>query len=80
MFEHGGIYNSENETLTNAAWEDINIDAGSVALSDHYVAQKGLPRAQRFPWDDSKGLYYLNGFHALHCLVHYRTPLENRRD
>lgn len=29
----------------------------------------GLPEAQTFPWDDNKGLYLLNGYHNLHCLV-----------
>lgn len=69
MYDHGGIYNSKNDTLTNEAWDAINIDPGSIALSDDYVARTGLPRAQRFPWDSSKGLYYLNGYHGLHCLV-----------
>ena len=30
---------------------------------------KGLPDLQPFPCDASKGLYLLNGFHNLHCLV-----------
>jgi hypothetical protein len=29
----------------------------------------GLPKAQRFPYDESKGIYLLNGYHSLHCLV-----------
>lgn len=39
-----------------------------VALPDSYVAAHGLPLAQRYPWDSSKGLYSLNGYHNLHCL------------
>lgn len=53
----------------NHAWDEINIDAGTVALGDAYVETMGLPKAQRFPWDKSKGIYYINGFHNLHCLV-----------
>ena len=68
-YEHGGLYSSDNETLTNEAWDAINYDSGSVALSDHYAIEMKLPKAQRFPWDDTKGLYFMNGQHQLHCLV-----------
>lgn len=40
-----------------------------MALSDNWVAEKDLPKALRFPWDQSKGVYLLQGFHNLHCLV-----------
>lgn len=45
------------------------MDNGTVALEDGYVEEMGLPAAQRFPWDQDKGLYLLNGFHSMHCLV-----------
>ncbi|KAJ5928273.1 hypothetical protein N7466_007229 [Penicillium verhagenii] len=61
-------YASENETLRNELWYNINIDDGMVALSDEWAAQHGLRTAQRFPWDNSKGIYLLHGFHNLHCL------------
>ena len=49
----------------------MNEDLGLVALDDEYVAAKGLPLAQRYPWDTSKGMYLLQGYHNLHCLVRY---------
>ena len=55
--------------MTDQAWEDINIDAGNVALDKSYAEEMGLPKAQDFPWDRSKGIYYINGYHNLHCLV-----------
>ena len=58
-----------NVTLQDQLWMDIGIDPGIVALSDEYATEKGSPLAQRFPWDESKGLYLLNGYHHLHCLV-----------
>ncbi|KAF2661089.1 hypothetical protein K491DRAFT_754275 [Lophiostoma macrostomum CBS 122681] len=61
-------YSGHNITEVRQLWEDISIDAGMVALSDAYVADHGLPPAQRYPWDHSKGLYFLNGYHNLHCL------------
>lgn len=68
-FVYGGLYDGPNETLTNEAWDAINFDAGSIALDDAYVESLGLPIAQRFPWDDTKGLYFLNAYHGVHCLV-----------
>ena len=40
-----------------------------IALPDDYIAQKSLHVSQRFPWDKTKGVYLLNGHHALHCTV-----------
>ena len=68
-FNLNGPFVDENETLANLAWEDVKDDLGSIALDDHYASSLGLPRAQRFPWDQSKGLYFLNAYHDLHCLV-----------
>lgn len=62
-------YTNPNETLANKLWDDINIDVGMVALPEEFVAAHGLPIAQRFPWDRSKGIYLLNGHHNLHCIV-----------
>lgn len=70
-FVYNGLYDSPNDTLTNEAWDAINFDAGSIALTDDLVTSLGLPVAQRFPWDDKKGLYFLNAHHGVHCLVRY---------
>ena len=40
-----------------------------VALPADFATANGLPLAQRFPWDPSKGIYLLNGYHNLHCIV-----------
>lgn len=40
-----------------------------MALS-HLEAEKwGLPPAQDWPWDTDRGIYLVNGFHQMHCLV-----------
>ena len=67
--ERSTPYSSHNLTEVRSLWEDISIDNGMVALPDSFVQEKGLPEAQRFPWDEDKGLYFLNGYHNLHCLV-----------
>ena len=61
----------ENQDLADELWDSIDFNAGIVALSDDYAKEKGLPIAQRFPWDQTKGIYLLNGHHHLHCLVRF---------
>ena len=65
------IYDSKNRSIADEAWGSplLMPETGLVAISDDWVTSKGLPKAQRFPWDKSKGLYMLNGFHNIHCLV-----------
>ncbi|KAF2963530.1 hypothetical protein GQX73_g10050 [Xylaria multiplex] len=73
-------YASDNETLQDQLWYNINVDSAVVALSDDWVAQHELRKAQRFPWDQSKGIYILHGFHNLHCLkIVYISMSEYRR-
>lgn len=72
-------YSSENETLQDRLWHDIDIDPGVVALPDTWAAQHGLRTAQRFPWDQNKGIYILHGFHNLHCLKIVHIALSEHR-
>ena len=68
--DYDSVYNNNSDlNATDKAWDLLTIDAGAVALHDTFVAEKGLPVAQRFPWDERKGIYLLNGYHNLHCLV-----------
>ena len=55
--------------IPESDWEYPRLDDGIVALPDSWVASKGLPEAQRYPWDTSKGLYHLHGYHNLHCVA-----------
>ncbi|KAL4766805.1 hypothetical protein BDW60DRAFT_212590 [Aspergillus nidulans var. acristatus] len=61
-------YSSSNTTLADTLWHSINIDSSVIALSNSFAASHNLRTAQRFPWDTSKGIYILHGFHNLHCL------------
>ena len=63
------IFSPHNRTLSDAAWDSWVVDPGIVALPHDWVKAKMLPRAQKWPWDDDKGVYLLNGYHNLHCLV-----------
>lgn len=66
---HDTAYTSDNLSAVSALWEKLSGDPGVVALSTDYVSEKRLPHAYRFPWDEDKGVYLLQGFHNLHCLV-----------
>ncbi|KAI9712458.1 MAG: hypothetical protein M1820_001671 [Bogoriella megaspora] len=59
---------NDNETDRSIMWEKLEVSLGSVAIDLEWAKQKGLPEAQKFPWDHSKGIYLLNGHHSLHCL------------
>lgn len=60
-----------NLTEDDEIWTKLDIDSGVVLLDDTYSKQMNLPVAQRFPWDHTKGIYLLNVYHGLHCLVCY---------
>ena len=66
----------DNQTEADALWDKISVGVGTVALTNSYTRSKALPEAQTFPWDDDKGLYLLNGYHNLHCLVRCQKPLQ----
>jgi hypothetical protein len=66
---HHTDYWSANQTLADELWESIDTDPMVVALTDEYADSHDLPRSDRFPWDVSKGRYFVKVFHQLHCLV-----------
>ena len=70
------VHSSVDRTVADTAWSapDLDPDTGLVALEDVWARSHGLPDSQRFPWDDAKGLYILNGFYNLHCLVSSAGP------
>ncbi|KAL9623030.1 MAG: hypothetical protein Q9160_002749 [Pyrenula sp. 1 TL-2023] len=69
-FTRDTIYSSPNHTLQDQAWADDwdQIDLGVVAIPDSDARSMDLPETQKWPWDHSKGIYILNGFHDLHCI------------
>ncbi|RAK77476.1 uncharacterized protein BO72DRAFT_496141 [Aspergillus fijiensis CBS 313.89] len=60
---------SDNVSAVAHLWEDeLSGDPGVVALENDFVREKHLPEAMPFPWDPSKSVYLLQGYHNLHCL------------
>ena len=71
---HHTDYWSTNQTLADELWESIDTDPMVVALSDDFADAHDLPRSDRFPWDETKGRYFVKVFHQLHCLVKFLVP------
>jgi hypothetical protein len=69
MHYHHTDYWSENNTKSDELWEKIDTDPMVVALTDDFADTHDLPRSDRFPWDHTKGRYFIKVFHQLHCLV-----------
>lgn len=66
---HHTEYWGTNQTRADELWESIDTNPMVVALTDEFADAHHLPHSDRFPWDDSKGRYFVKVFHQLHCLV-----------
>jgi hypothetical protein len=54
---------------TDKMWENITPAHGIVALDHIWAAQKHLPASMNLPSDYDKGVYIIDAYHQLHCLV-----------
>jgi len=61
-------FSNVNQSISDAAWESFTTN-GFVAIPHGEAADAGLPVAEDFPDDSSKGVYVLGGFHEIHCVV-----------
>lgn len=50
-------------------WEHIDASLGMVSIPHDTAAQHGLPLTMDDPQDAAKGVYTIEGYHSLHCLV-----------
>lgn len=74
-------YSSDNMTLTDERWKALSADDGIVAVDQEWAAREGLPPSENvFPWDSSKRIYLLNGYHGIHCLAQLHLTLREYRD
>ncbi|MCJ1312465.1 hypothetical protein MMC25_006139 [Agyrium rufum] len=79
-FNPDALVHMTSEAHADAFWDNINLDAGIVALPHQFVEEQGLPEAFPFPWEPTRGVYLLNGYHSVHCLKRIRkTIVELRR-
>jgi hypothetical protein len=61
-------YSSSDLATANAAWKEYRIN-GFVALPKIWTVDRQWPAARDMPGDTDKGIYVVDGFHQLHCLV-----------
>lgn len=66
---HHTDYWGTNQTLADELWESIDTNPMVVALTDDFADTHDLPHSDRFPWDETKGRYFVKVFHQLHCLA-----------
>ncbi|KAF2204313.1 hypothetical protein GQ43DRAFT_438035 [Delitschia confertaspora ATCC 74209] len=71
-YYHHTDYWGMNQTRADELWEAIDTNPMVVALSDQWVDAHGLPKSDRWAWDEGKGRYFVKVFHQLHCLKFIR--------
>ncbi|KAF2188670.1 hypothetical protein K469DRAFT_565699, partial [Zopfia rhizophila CBS 207.26] len=64
-----------NQSFADEAWDTLETDPVAVALHDDFAKQVGLAGSTRFPWDTERSVYYLKGYHDLHCLKLIRKAI-----
>lgn len=57
-------------------WNNIRAAHGIVAVDHQWAAEKGLPLSDSLPSDGNKGVYTIDAYHSLHCLVRYQENQE----
>ena len=62
-------WSSENTTRADELWKDLAPHVGMVAIDNDNSRNMDLYSTEPSPWDSSKGVYMLEGYHSLHCLV-----------
>lgn len=63
-----------SDEVSNAAWDAIDTNPMAISVHDDFARQVGLGPSTRFPWDTERSVYYVKGFHDLHCLVCFQCP------
>ena len=69
-------YSSPDPAVVDAAWERYSIN-GFVTLPLSWGEERQWPAARPMPGNPSEGIYVVDGFHQLHCLVRCCPPTSN---
>lgn len=62
-------YSPQNHTESDELWESILPSHGFVAMDREWAEHRQWPESMYLPSDHSKGVYLLEAYHQLHCLV-----------
>lgn len=55
--------------MIDQAWDSIIPSHGIVAVDRQWAIEKQLPASMSLPSDPSKGVYIIDAYHQIHCLV-----------
>lgn len=69
QFHWKTLYSSDNETEAAEAWDAIDPAHGHIAIDHTWAADHGWLASMSVPGDEDKGLYLLESYHQMHCLV-----------
>ena len=61
--------NPEDGPAVDHAWDSIVPAHGIVAVDHRWAAEKQLPPSMSLPSDAKKGVYIIDAYHQIHCLV-----------
>ncbi|KAG6119941.1 hypothetical protein E4U13_007108 [Claviceps humidiphila] len=72
----------DERDIDDPSWDDPEYDYfdGFVALDHEYAKKNKILSSQNWPWDHSKGIYVLHGYHSLHCVYVLRDALRQFRN
>ena len=62
-------YMTSNTTEADRLWNSFNDEKGWISLSHTWAEKIGLSRGLSLPEDPDMGLFILDGYHQMHCLV-----------
>lgn len=62
-------YSNENDTKADVLWNAIDTAYGFIAVEHEWAEEHGWMRSMPLPDELEKGVYLLEGYHQLHCLV-----------
>ena len=67
------VYSPQNHSDSDDLWDAIDPSHGFVAMDREWAARQQWPITMYLPSDLSKGVYLLEAYHQLHCLVSLRA-------
>ena len=59
----------EQNTAVDQLWDNVLPAHGIVAVDHRWAAERRMPATMNLPSDPSKGVYIIDAYHQLHCLV-----------
>ncbi len=59
----------EEQAAIDKSWAEVLPAHGIVAVEHDWALERQLPATMSLPSDPSKGVYIIDAYHQIHCLV-----------